>query len=140
MTTPVLAAHHLGVAVSNLDSATSFYCNSLGLQLLSGPFDDPIQKVRVSFLGHPADQVVIELIMPLNESSPVNGFLSKGIGAYHICYQVPNLEATLATVRGQGCLLLGQPVPAVAFEGRRIAWCCTPTKHLIEFVEAAKAE
>ena len=62
-------------------------------------------------------------------------FLAKGIGAYHICYEVSDLEKTLEDVRASGCVLISAPVPAAAFEGRRIAWLSTPTRHLVELLE-----
>jgi hypothetical protein len=51
---------------------------------------------------------------------------------------VPDLPRYLERARQNRCVLLGEPVPAVAFGGRRIAWLYTPTKHLIELLEAAR--
>jgi methylmalonyl-CoA/ethylmalonyl-CoA epimerase len=131
--------HHLGVAVSSVEEAQPLYERLFGLQLVSGPFDDPIQKVRVSFLdASRSDAVVLELVAPSGEQSPVSSYLARGIGAYHICYEVPDLPRYLERARQNRCVLLGEPVPAVAFGGRRIAWLYTPTKHLIELLEAAR--
>ncbi len=136
MKSDALKIHHLGVATTDLVAAQTFYQDVLGFQLESGPFDDPIQKVRVCFLRRTAhDDFVIELITPLDTASPVNGYLAKGLGAYHICYEVTDLEAAQAEMRAKKCLPISAPVPAVAFGGRRIAWWFTPTKHLIELVE-----
>ena len=130
--------HHLGVAVGDFEKAVAFYSQVLGFQVLSGPFDDPIQKVRLGFLGAVADgALVIEIICPLDHSSPVNGYLAKEIGAYHVCYEVADLESALGELRNKGCLVISKPVPAVAFGGRLIAWCFTPTKQLIELLEEA---
>ncbi|HEX5221474.1 MAG TPA: VOC family protein [Verrucomicrobiae bacterium] len=132
-----LKIHHLGVATADLAAAQTFYQETLGFALESGPFDDPIQKVRVCFLRRPGnDECVVELIMPLDPSSPVGGYLSKGLGAYHICYEVADLEEAQIELRSRKCLPVSAPVPAVAFGGRKIAWWFTPTKHLIEIVEA----
>ena len=131
-----LKIHHLGIAVADMDAALAVYQNGLGFVLDSEMFDDPIQRVQVCFLKTKCnDGFLIELVKPLGATSPVNGYLSKGIGAYHICYEVDEIDKTLAELRSQKCLPLGAPVPAVAFGGRRIAWCVTPTKHLIELVE-----
>ena len=132
--------HHLGIAVADMDAALAVYQNALGFVLDSEIFDDPIQSVQVCFLkAKCGDGFLIELVKPLGSASPVNGYLSKGIGAYHICYEVDEIEKTLAELRSRKCLPISPPVPAVAFAGRRIAWCVTPTKHLIELVEAKKA-
>ena len=127
---------HLGIAVAKLDGTLQSYAQLFGYKLISGPFDDPIQKVSVCFLGtgDPADAVV-ELIAPLTEDSPVQGVLARGGGAYHMCFETPRLDEALTEVLAKGCLLVSQPVPAVAFGGRRIAWIYTPTRQLIELLE-----
>ena len=132
--------HHVGIAVADLDKAVTFYAEVLGFDLMSGPFDDPIQKVRVCFLGNAVqDTGVIEIIFPLDINSPVNGYLSQGLGTYHVCYEVAELQETLVELRSKGCVVISSPTPAVAFEGRSIAWCFTPTRQLIELLESQAA-
>jgi hypothetical protein len=48
---------------------------------------------------------------------------------------VNDIEAALQNVRSQGCIVVSRPVPATAFEGKRIAWFYTPTRQLVELVE-----
>jgi methylmalonyl-CoA/ethylmalonyl-CoA epimerase len=127
---------HLGIAVNDLDEALAFYQRAFGYSVVSGPFDDPIQKVRVCFIGAgSADACQIELIAPAGPESPVHRTLAKGIGGYHICYEVDDAEESLKAMRAQGCVPVSKPVPAVAFGGRRIAWFFTPTQQLVEIVE-----
>ena len=132
---PVTFAH-LGVAVLDLPRAVEDYRAMFGYELTSGPFDDPIQKVTVCFIGPPQGGLpIIELIAPLGPESPIKSLLARGGGAYHICYQVDDIDAALAQVRAtQGSVISG-PVPAVAFAGRRIAWFYTPARQLVELVE-----
>lgn len=130
-------AHHVGIAVADFEQAVAFYTQALSFDVLSGPFEDPIQKVKLCFLGGPGQgERVIEIICPLGLDSPVNGYLSKGIGAYHVCYEVARLDEALVELRSRGCLLISNPIPAVAFGGRKIAWCFAPTRQLIELLEA----
>ena len=129
--------HHVGVAVADIAAALPFYKQAFGLALVSGPFADPIQKVTVCFVGsHPC---LIELIQPLGGDSPINRTLAQGLGAYHLCYEVADLGNTLLSLRAQKCVPVGDPVPAVAFGGRRIAWMMTPTKQLVELLEQNSA-
>ncbi len=127
--------HHVGVAVTDFDKAVAFYRDVLGFRLVSGPFEDPIQKVKVGFLADAGGAPTLELIAALGEDSPINRYLSEGIGAYHTCYEVTDVAATLAALRGKRCLIVSNPVPAVAFGGRSIAWCYTPTNQLLELLE-----
>ena len=135
---------HLGVAVPALDPAAETLRTLLGYRVVSGPFDDPIQKVSVNFLAQApegsADNVAeIELIAPLTPDSPITSMLKKtGGGAYHLCFETNHLEQALDHVKANGCIIVSPPNPAVAFAGRRIAWFYTPNRQLIELVEASK--
>ena len=66
---------------------------------------------------------------------PVQTFAAKGGGLHHVCYVVDNLEEAIATARSHGALVTRQPMPAVAFGGRRIAWIYTKNRLLIEYLE-----
>ena len=133
---------HVGVAVPALDPATESLTALFGYKVVSGPFDDPIQKVTVNFLTtSPQDTTEIELIAPLTEDSPVKAMLAKGGGgAYHLCFETNDMEAALTHAKSKGCILVSGPVPAVAFQNRRIAWIYTRSRQLFELVEATAAE
>ena len=127
---------HMGVAVPSLEQALTMYQELFGYTVCSGPFDDPVQRVSVCFLETgDSREPTLELVAPNGKDSPVDQVLAKGIGAYHLCYEVDNIESALDYVRSKGCIVISKPVPAVAFEGRRIAWFYTPTRQLIELVE-----
>jgi methylmalonyl-CoA/ethylmalonyl-CoA epimerase len=135
-TTASLRFSHIGVAVPSIRQAITTYQDIFCYVVLSGPFDDPVQHVSVCFIGtgEPGD-LTIELVAPLDDNSPVTKVLAKGIGAYHVCYEVDDIEAALEYVRSQGCIVVSRPVPATAFKGKRIAWFYTPTRQLVELVE-----
>src|SRR5712691_10436724 len=82
-----LRLNHLGVAVRSIAGALTLHTEVLGQRVLSGPFDDPIQKVRVCFLGTDREgDVVVELVEPLGSDSPIRQMLAKGVAGYHVCY------------------------------------------------------
>jgi methylmalonyl-CoA/ethylmalonyl-CoA epimerase len=131
---------HVGVAVAEIEPAAEMFANLFGSKVISGPFDDPIQRVTVNFLTQTnapdADAAEIELIAPLNAEAPIHSMLKKtGGGAYHLCFETNDLERALAHLAEHRCLMVSAPAPAVAFEGRRIAWLYTPTRLLVELVE-----
>jgi len=132
----VLKVHHLGVAVTSIRDALPVYENLFGFRVLSGPIVDPIQKVCVCFVGTgSAADVVIELIEPASDESPIASVLRKSGGAYHVCYEVENVATTLQRFQDQGCRIVSGPVAAAAFDGRPIAWVFTPTRQLVELVQ-----
>lgn len=123
-----------------LAAATELLGTLFGYKVVSGPFDDPIQRVSVSFLARSEKDVAeIELIAPLGDDSPIRSMLAKnGGGAYHLCLETGDLDRALDHLRENGCVVVAAPVPAVAFGGRRIAWVYTSSRQLFELVEAAK--
>lgn len=133
---------HVGVAVPTLGPTTELLSDLLEYKVVSGPFDDPIQKVTVIFLAKSEkNDVEIELIAPLGVDSPIQSMLAKnGGGAYHLCFETSELERALDHARKNGCIVVAAPAPAVAFQGRRIAWIYTRSRQLFELVEAKAAE
>lgn len=128
--------HHVGVAVRNVQEAIPNYVSLFGYKLISGPFDDPIQNVSVCFLSRGEGDTVIELVAPLGPNSPIDRTLKRGGGTYHVCYEVPDMNAAIAHLTEQGSFLLSGPVPAVAFQMREIAWLMTESSLLVELVQA----
>ena len=127
--------NHLGVAVPSIEAALPFYERFFGYRIVSGPFQDPIQSVSVCFLGTDEhSDVTVELVEPHGDQSPVSKILSKDIGAYHLCFEVQDIDHALSQARLHRCIIVSDPVPAVAFNGRLIAWFYTPTRQLVEIL------
>lgn len=132
----LMKIEHIGVVVSDIPKALRTYSDLFGYKLLSGPFEDHLQQAQICFIGNSTDDPFrIEIIAPLGEGSHLQRLLEKGAGAYHICYEVQDIEKTLSHMRDKGCLVVREPVPAVAYKGRKIAWFFTPTRQLVELVE-----
>jgi methylmalonyl-CoA/ethylmalonyl-CoA epimerase len=127
----------MGFVVRDIEPAMQGFIHSLQATWDQRIFDDPLQKVRVAFLTTRPEDARIELVQPAGEDSPVHRFLQeKGGGLHHACYEVRDLEAQIAEMRSRGALLAKRPKPAVAFDGRRIAWIITAEGFLIELLEA----
>ena len=128
--------HHVGYAIASITSTGKDFANSLGADWDGQIIHDPLQEARVAFLrcGGP-DSPAVELIAPAGEKSPLHKFVAKGGGLHHVCYEVDSLDAQLKQSRGVGCLVVKDPMPAIAFGGRRIAWVYTRQKLLVEYLE-----
>ncbi|BAZ25058.1 hypothetical protein NIES4073_59620 [Kalymmatonema gypsitolerans NIES-4073] len=128
-----LALHHIGVAVPSISAGLNLY-SAMGFEAATPIYHDPIQKVRVQFINSGSD-VLIELVEPAETDSPVSNFLKKrGSGFHHLCYLVDDINSSCEYVREQGGIITCTPVPAVAFQGKHIAfvyWHGT----IIEFLE-----
>ncbi len=138
---PAGTFHHIGFVVASIQASVQGFLDSLSAEWDGTIFHDPNQVVRVTFLrGKHASDPLFELIEPAGEKSPVIPFLKRGGGLHHLCYEIDNLEEQLALSRAQGGLVVRPPLPAVAFEGRRIAWVYTKNKLLLEFLERQNLE
>lgn len=111
---------HLGIAVESLDSAESFWSQTLGLKTAGREVVEE-QGVTVSFI--PAGEPSIELLEPLEEEEgPVGRFLARrGPGIHHICLRVDDLDSLLARLKEAGVKLIDE-TPRQGAHGMRIAF------------------
>jgi methylmalonyl-CoA/ethylmalonyl-CoA epimerase len=116
---------HIGLAVSSIHTAAEDHIESVA---------DERQQVSVAFVNLHGIQV--ELIEPFTETSPISQNLRQGQKLVHLCFQVPALEAAITHARQHGFYCIAQPVPATAFDERKIAWLFSQTYGLIELLEA----
>ena len=130
-----LSLHHVGYVVADIASSIEGFAFSTQTKWDGIISEDPHQKVKVAFLTGRSQDAQIELVQPVAADSPVREFLQKGGGLHHLCYEVENLEAELSGFRTRHALIARRPKPAVAFQGRRIAWVLTAEKLLIELLE-----
>ena len=115
--------HHVGLGVASIEKLVQDAVT----------WDDPIQKVRVAFVELSGAR--IELVEPLGKGSPVDRSIREGVKLLHLCYEVPDLELALQRAQAFGFRRIQKPVPAVAFEGRRIAWVFSFDYGLVELLE-----
>jgi methylmalonyl-CoA/ethylmalonyl-CoA epimerase len=133
---PALSFHHVGFVVASIAATVEGFLRSLGAQWDGRVYEDPNQKVKVTFLVTRPGDPQIELVEPVGEDSPVLRLLrEKGSGLHHVCYEVEDLERGMAEMKSRGAMIARRPKPAVAFQGRRIAWMLTGEKLLVELLE-----
>ncbi|CAN5562777.1 methylmalonyl-CoA epimerase [soil metagenome] len=97
---------HVGIVVNNLEESLKTYCEQLGFTLVER-VAIPEQLVEAAFLD--ANNGTIELIAPTDATSGTARFLqNRGEGTHHICFEVDDIEATLAELREQGLRLIDE--------------------------------
>lgn len=125
--------HHIGIAVRDIDATASIYTNAGYVR--SETIHDPIQNVYICWLtkeGMPT----IELLAPVDESSPVNKTIEKnGVTPYHNCYIVDDLEQAVKELRKQKYVIVSKPEEAVAINHFRVCFLYHKNIGLIELVE-----
>lgn len=101
--------NHIGVATPSIGRSIETYRTLLGAEKIGEPFDLPAQGVRVCFVDAPNTQV--ELIEPLDDRSPIAGFIAKNPagGQHHLCFEVPDVHEAVAELKAKGATVLGEP-------------------------------
>jgi methylmalonyl-CoA/ethylmalonyl-CoA epimerase len=130
-----LRLHHVGIVVDDIEEKRRYYEEALGYTARTGVIHDPVQTAYVQFLQLGNGETFIELVAPDGPESKLARASKKGLPLNHLCYATKAMEATLAHLSTKGSLVFKAPVPAVAFEGRRIAWVMGPDGLLVELVE-----
>ena len=116
--------HHVGLAVQSIKDVIGDETEIVA---------DDIQRVSVAFIQ--MGKIMIELIEPLNELSPVNSSIEKGMRLVHLCFQVDDLDKAIEEGRKRGFHRIAKSVPAKALKNKRIAWVFSKTYGLIELLE-----
>jgi len=130
------AFHHVGIVTQQFEQSIALY-EQLGA-VLTGDFQDPIQKARIGLMKAEASPLV-EIICPESDDSPAAGWVRRiQAGPYHTCYEVPDIHVCIARFRKSGFWLLSEPVPAVAFAMRQVAFLWSPTIGLLELLEGSE--
>jgi len=111
--------NHVAIAVPDLAAATAQYRDTLGAAV-GTPQDEPDHGVTVVFIELPNTK--IELLHPLGEGSPIQGFLDKNPsgGIHHICYEVDDILAARDRLLDQGARVLGGGEPKIGAHGKPV--------------------
>ena len=111
--------NHVAIAVPDLEAASKKYREVLGAKV-SEPQPEPDHGVTVVFVELPNTKV--ELLHPLGEKSPIQGFLDKnpGGGIHHICYEVEDIIAAREQLKATGARVLGDGNPKIGAHGNPV--------------------
>jgi methylmalonyl-CoA/ethylmalonyl-CoA epimerase len=111
--------NHVAIAVPDLDQAVVQYRDILGARV-SAAEDQPDHGVTTVFIDLPNTK--IELLQPLGEASPINGFLEKhqGGGMHHLCYEVEDIIQARDRLIESGARVLGDGEPRIGAHGKPV--------------------
>ena len=128
---------HIGVAVEDLDAALELYERDYGMTLVHR---EVVSSQGVEAVLLDVGENHVELLAPLGPDTPVGKFLAKrGPGMHHVAYQVPDIEAALASLRDAGVRLIDEQ-PRTGIRNSRVAFLHPKSSGgvLTEIVQPAK--
>lgn len=111
--------NHVAIAVANLDDATKLYKHVLGAEV-SETQQLAEHGVNVVFVNLPNTK--IELLEPIDETSPIASFLAKNPsgGMHHICYEVEDIGIASQKLVAEGARILGGGKPKIGAHGKPV--------------------
>jgi len=110
---------HIAVAVTDMDTALSFWRDALGLKF--GGIENVLaEEAEVAFLE--TENAHIELVRPTTEDSGIARHIArKGAGMHHICLAVDDINAAMQHIAAAGFELINE-TPRVRANGTRYAF------------------
>jgi methylmalonyl-CoA/ethylmalonyl-CoA epimerase len=125
--------HHAGLACRNLEQEVQWF-SMLGYRKEGSLFTDPLQGINGQFMLLGSSR--IELLESLPDSHVLDNWLARGSPIYHFGFEVADLQRSLDALGALRAKVVSDPKPAVAFGGRRVAFCMRPNRTLIELIES----
>ena len=95
------------------------------------------QKVKVVFLVK-ENSLLIKLIEPTDETSPVFRIARKGGGLHHLAFRCKEISEEITRLKSQGLRVITNPQPGEAFENNQIAFLLGDQALNIELIDTDK--
>jgi len=111
--------NHIALVVPDLCQAAATYSNVLGANVSAVHHNE---KQGVSMVYVELSNTKIELLHPLNETSPIYKFLEKSPsgGMHHVCYEVADIVTARDKLIASGARVLGDSEPTIGVHGNPI--------------------
>lgn len=129
-----LEFHHLGVACRRISTSLNYY-QSLGYIQESELFVDPVIGIKCLFIKL-QDSPRIELCEALPGNDALSPWLASGSPIYHLAFKVNVPLEDFKTTSGEK-IVFG-PIPAVAFQGKKVWFTLRANRQLVEYIEDDK--
>ena len=100
---------HIAIAVNNVDEAAKTYKDALGVNEIEF---ETVESEGVKLAIIHLENGRIELMEPMNDSSPIKKFLEKkGQGLHHMALETQDIEGEVQRMEGCGIQFLGKIRP-----------------------------
>ncbi len=119
MTAPDRVLDHVAIVVADLEATLALYVGTLGFRIV---YRETVADQGVEAVGLDGGGPVIELLRPLDETSPIARF--RGDAAtklHHTAYRVADIRAELARLKAAGVRLIDEQ-PRRGAHGNTIAF------------------
>ncbi len=97
---------HVAIVVKDLEATLTFYTQTLGFTQV---YREIIDEQGVEAVGLDAGESYVELLLPLDEASPIARYRGDAeTKLHHTAYRVADIEAALAELKSKGVKLIDE--------------------------------
>ena len=128
---------HIGIVVKDIQKGIDHWEKIFGYTQMTKVVINSRQKVKVVFLKK-EDSLLVKLIEPSAEDSPIFMYARKGGGLHHLCFKCEDMQTQLDLFKSQGIRVLAEPQPGEAFENEDIAFLYAKHGMNIELIDTDK--
>jgi len=128
---------HLGIVVNSIKKSIEYWENVFGYKQMTEIVINTRQKVKVVFLTK-ENSVLIKLIEPTDETSPVYRAARKGGGLHHLGFRCKDIYEEITRLKSLGLRVITNPQPGEAFENNQIAFLLGNQSLNIELIDTDK--
>lgn len=130
-----LPIHHVGILVKRISEKLSYY-KQLGFLVEEAIFTDPYQKIKAGKV-HAHNGVVLELLEPLDETSPIYKISKSNLVYHHLCFEVDSIDEYIDYItKNKLGFKISSKTPSI-FEGRMVCFFANADRELFELIEKA---
>ncbi len=131
-----LRIHHVGIITRNIRQKLIYY-KALGFSVEKRIYVDKYQKVKVGKVKD-SNGLLLELLEPLDKTSPIWNLKNSTHTYHHICYQVENIDKYLGLLIKKKLGHRLTPKTKSVFEKKNICFFTNKDKELFELIEVGK--
>lgn len=128
---------HIGIVVKSLEQGIEYWENVFGYKQMTEIVINTRQKVKVVFLKK-ENSLLIKLIEPTDETSPIYRISRKGGGLHHLAFRCEEITEEISRLKSLGLRVITNPEPGEAFENNQIAFLLGNQTLNIELIDTDK--
>ena len=128
---------HIGIVVKSIEEGISYWEKVFGYKQMTEIVVNTKQKVKVVFLTK-ENSLVVKLIEPTDETSPIYRIARKGGGLHHLAFRCKEINDEITRLKSLGLRVITNPEPGEAFENNQIAFLLGDQTLNIELIDTDK--
>ena len=132
-----MVVDHIGIVVKSIEKSIKYWEKVFGYKQMTETVINTRQKVKVVFLVK-ENSLLVKLIEPTDETSPVFRIARKGGGLHHLAFRCQEIGEEITRLKSLGLRVITNPQPGEAFENNQIAFLLGDQALNIELIDTDK--